>query len=106
MAAKTPHRYNCRLQTRQWSENTIRKEKSFRSVRRSVDIRTGLSIHPYCNQVKRDPLETECTEDRLSVALCILVHRGHMLPPPFQNHDNIPHVPKTDVENCKKTRKL
>merc|ERR1719430_2085424 len=29
--------------------------------------RKGLSIHPYCNKVKRDPLETECTEDRSSV---------------------------------------
>jgi len=203
---------NEELQTRQWSEKTIRKEKRFRSVRRSADIRTGLSekevdvvvtprvreevqkhfgcekltgaeledqgeegtalthwekrlfeneamtgthtqnpiysritmalmedtgwylpnyamaeelkwgknlgcdfalksckewmesrmkagksIHPYCNKVKRDPLETECTEDRSSVALCNLVHHGHMLPPPFQNFDNIPHVPKTDV---------
>ena len=33
-----------RLQTRQWSENTIRKEKRFRAVRRSSDIRTGLSV--------------------------------------------------------------
>ena len=24
----------------------------------------GKSIHPYCNKVKRDPLETECTDDR------------------------------------------
>ena len=27
----------------------------------------------FCHQVKRDPLETECTEDRSSVALCNLV---------------------------------
>jgi len=60
-------------------------------------MKTGKSIHPYCNKVKRDPLETECTEDRSSVALCNLVHHGHLLPPPFQNFDNIPHVPKTDV---------
>ena len=33
-----------RLQTRQWSENTIRKEKRYRAVRRSDDIRTGLSV--------------------------------------------------------------
>ena len=52
----------------------------------------GKSIHPYCNKVKRDPLETECTDDRSSVALCNLVHHGHMLPPPFQNFDSIPHV--------------
>ena len=33
-----------RLQTRQWSENTIRKEKRYRAVRGSDDIRTGLSV--------------------------------------------------------------
>ena len=33
-----------RLPTRQWSENTIRKEKRYRAVRRSDDIRTGLSV--------------------------------------------------------------
>lgn len=29
----------------------------------------------FCSQVKRDPLETECTEDRSSVALCNLVSK-------------------------------
>ena len=57
----------------------------------------GKSIHPYCNKVKRDPLETECTEDRSSVALCNLVHHGHLLPPPFQNFDSIPHVSSPEV---------
>ena len=82
----------------------------------------GKSIHPYCNKVKRDPLETECTEDRCdtylhisthiytylhtylqtylhrsSVALCNLVHHGHLLPPPFQNFDSIPHVAAEEV---------
>ena len=33
-----------RLQTRQWSENTIRKEKRWRAVRKSSDIRTGISV--------------------------------------------------------------
>ena len=32
------------MQTRQWSENTIKKEKRFRAVRKSNDIRTGLSV--------------------------------------------------------------
>ena len=44
----------------------------------------GLSIHPYCNKVKRDPLETECTDDRSSVALCNLVQHTNVLPPHFQ----------------------
>jgi len=60
-------------------------------------VSLGKSIHPFCNKVKRDPLETECTEDRSSVALCNLVHHGHMLPPPFQNFDTIPHVPRGEV---------
>jgi len=30
----------------------------------------GKSIHPFCNKVKQDPLQTECTDDRSSVALC------------------------------------
>ena len=38
-------------------------------------------------QVKRDPLETECTDDRSSVALCNLVNHGNELPPHLQNFD-------------------
>ena len=59
--------------------------------------KAGKSIHPYCNKVKRDPLETECTDDRSSVALCNLVHHGHVLPPPFQNFDTIPHVSSAEA---------
>ena len=44
----------------------------------------GKSIHPFCNKVKRDPLETECTDDRSSVALCNLVKHVNELPPHFQ----------------------
>ena len=44
----------------------------------------GQSIHPFCNKVKRDPLETECTDDRSSVALCNLVRHGNELPAHFQ----------------------
>ena len=44
----------------------------------------GQSIHPFCNKVKRDPLETECTDDRSSVALCNLVRHINELPPHFQ----------------------
>ncbi|XP_040565883.1 leishmanolysin-like peptidase [Lepeophtheirus salmonis] len=57
----------------------------------------GKSIHPYCNKVKRDPLETECTDDRSSVALCNLVQHNDELPPYFQNFDNIPHIANNDV---------
>ena len=44
----------------------------------------GKSIHPFCNKVKRDPLETECTDDRSSVALCNLVQHDNELPSNFQ----------------------
>jgi len=44
----------------------------------------GLSIHPFCNKVKKDPLETECTDDRSSVALCNLVEHTGYLPEKYQ----------------------
>ena len=46
--------------------------------------RSGKSIHPFCNKVKWDPLETECTDDRSSVALCNLVRHVNELPAHFQ----------------------
>uniref|UniRef100_A0A1B6C3F0 Leishmanolysin-like peptidase n=1 Tax=Clastoptera arizonana TaxID=38151 RepID=A0A1B6C3F0_9HEMI len=54
----------------------------------------GKSIHPFCDKVKRDPLETECTDDRSSVALCNLVEHTTVLPKFYQNFDSIPHVSK------------
>ncbi|XP_014614283.1 PREDICTED: leishmanolysin-like peptidase [Polistes canadensis] len=53
----------------------------------------GKSIHPFCNKVKQDPLQTECTDDRSSVALCNLVKHPQPLPKKYQNFDLIPHVP-------------
>jgi hypothetical protein len=50
-------------------------------------------------QVKRDPLETECMEDRSSVALCNLVRHGHELPAAFQNFDRIAHVNSSEIGN-------
>ncbi|XP_072402346.1 leishmanolysin-like peptidase [Diabrotica undecimpunctata] len=52
----------------------------------------GFSIHPFCNKVKRDPLQTECTDDRTSVALCNLVEHKEPLPVIYQNFDSIQHV--------------
>lgn len=43
-----------------------------------------MTIHPFCDKVKKDPLETECTESRDSVALCNLVDHGEELEPVFQ----------------------
>ena len=50
---------------------------------------SGQSIHPFCNKVKRDPLETECTDDRSSVALCNLVRHVNELPSHFQVYIDI-----------------
>ncbi|XP_056646340.1 leishmanolysin-like peptidase [Diorhabda sublineata] len=52
----------------------------------------GFSIHPFCNKVKRDPLQTECTDDRTSVALCNLVEHQKQLPQLYQNFDYIQFV--------------
>lgn len=52
----------------------------------------GLSIHPFCNKIKRDPLQTECTEDRNSVALCNLIRYDDVLPKSYQNFDALKHV--------------
>ncbi|XP_066247527.1 leishmanolysin-like peptidase [Euwallacea similis] len=52
----------------------------------------GFSIHPFCNKVKRDPLQTECTDDRTSVALCNLVEYESELPKIYQNFDTLDHV--------------
>lgn len=53
----------------------------------------GRTIHPFCSKVKRDPLHTECTDDRNSVALCNLVRHEKPLPAEYQNFDNIQYVP-------------
>ena len=45
---------------------------------------SGRSIHPFCNKVKRDPLQTECTDDRSSVALCNLIEYPQPLPKQYQ----------------------
>ncbi|XP_050084903.1 leishmanolysin-like peptidase [Anopheles aquasalis] len=53
----------------------------------------GRSIHPFCVKVKRDPLQTECTDDRSSVALCNLVRHPTPLAPQYQNFDSLAYVP-------------
>ncbi|XP_067617516.1 leishmanolysin-like peptidase isoform X2 [Eurosta solidaginis] len=52
----------------------------------------GRSIHPFCSKVKQDPLQTECTDDRNSVALCNLIRHDYELPKIYQNFDSINHV--------------
>lgn len=58
----------------------------------------GRSIHPFCTKVKRDPLQTECTDDRNSVALCNLVKHDYPLPKEYQNFDTLAHVAKNEEE--------
>ncbi|EDX13514.1 GD18672 [Drosophila simulans] len=52
----------------------------------------GRSIHPFCSKVKQDPLQTECTDDRNSVALCNLIRHEFELPKGYQNFDSLNHV--------------
>lgn len=59
----------------------------------------GLSIHPFCTKLKRDPLQTECTDDRSSVALCNLVNHEQTLPKVYQNFDTIEHVTSGEEGN-------
>ncbi|KAI4464429.1 leishmanolysin-like peptidase [Holotrichia oblita] len=56
----------------------------------------GESIHPFCDKVKRDPLQTECSEDRSSVALCNLVKHDDVLPELYQNFDSLNYVQDGD----------
>ncbi|XP_022901692.1 leishmanolysin-like peptidase [Onthophagus taurus] len=58
----------------------------------STKTARGLSIHPFCNKIKKDPLQTECTDDRTSVALCNLVKHDHLLPEIYQNFDSLNYV--------------
>ncbi|CAG9768000.1 unnamed protein product [Ceutorhynchus assimilis] len=61
----------------------------------SMKSSRGFSIHPFCNKVKRDPLQTECTDDRTSVALCNLVEYKQELPKIYQNFDSLQDVEPT-----------
>ncbi|CAG0915170.1 unnamed protein product, partial [Notodromas monacha] len=74
-------------------------EFAMRSCKDWMDSRSlqGLSIHPFCNKVKLDPLQTECTEDRASVALCNLVEHGSDLPAQYKNFLRIPNVADSEV---------
>lgn len=85
-------------QSLKWGHN-LGCNFAMKSCKEWIDTRRsrGESIHPYCDKVKRDPLETECTDNRDSVALCNLVEHDQELDPNFQNFDFIPGVPYADV---------
>lgn len=48
--------------------------------------------------MKRDPLQTECTDDRNSVALCNLIRHDYPLQKMYQNFDFINNVPEGEEE--------
>lgn len=48
--------------------------------------------------MKKDPLNTECTDDRNSVALCNLIRHDYPLPKIYQNFDYITNVPSGEEE--------
>lgn len=48
--------------------------------------------------MKKDPLNTECTDDRNSVALCNLIRHDYPLPKIYQNFDYISNVPTGEEE--------
>ncbi|XP_029822205.3 leishmanolysin-like peptidase [Ixodes scapularis] len=81
-----------------WGHN-LGCDFALKSCKDWIDSRRarGVTIHPFCDKVKKDPLETECTESRDSVALCNLVDHGEELEPVFQNFDSIPGVPSNEL---------
>lgn len=81
-----------------WGHN-LGCDFALKSCKDWIDSRRarGVTIHPFCDKVKKDPLETECTESRDSVALCNLVDHGDELEPVFQNFDYIPGVPTSHL---------
>ncbi|XP_022253400.1 leishmanolysin-like peptidase isoform X1 [Limulus polyphemus] len=81
-----------------WGKN-LGCDFATKSCKHWIDVRRtrGWSIHPYCDKVKRDPLETECTDSRDAVALCNLVQYDRPLRREFQNFDYIPGIPDEDV---------
>ncbi|RWS31056.1 leishmanolysin-like peptidase [Leptotrombidium deliense] len=76
---------------------------AMRSCKEWIDTRRLMdqSIHPFCDKVKKDPLETECTDSRDAVALCNLMEYKEDLPINFQNFDEIPGVRKNGKELSK-----
>ncbi|CAG0903320.1 unnamed protein product, partial [Cyprideis torosa] len=54
-------------------------------------------LHPFCDKIKRDPLQTECSQDRQSVALCNLVSHEISLPLQFRHFESLPGVPDERV---------
>ncbi|KAL5010564.1 hypothetical protein ScPMuIL_012869 [Solemya velum] len=57
----------------------------------------GEDIHPFCTDIKRGRLHTDCTNNRHAVALCNLVEYTAPLPPKYQYFRKIHNVPVSKV---------
>ncbi|KAJ6224326.1 hypothetical protein RDWZM_002871 [Blomia tropicalis] len=77
----------------EWGKN-LGCDFAMKSCKEWIDLKRSQkqSIHPFCDKVKKDPLQTECTDNRDSVALCNLREYDEMLDKEFQNFDYIPNV--------------
>ncbi|XP_064471791.1 leishmanolysin-like peptidase isoform X2 [Ornithodoros turicata] len=82
----------------EWGHN-LGCDFATKSCKEWIDNRRarGQSIHPYCDKVKKDPLETECTDSRDSVALCNLMKHEEQIDDMFLNFDYIPGVPSANL---------
>lgn len=74
----------------EWGKN-LGCDFAMKSCKEWIDKRRrdGKSIHPFCEKVKEEPLETECNDARDAVALCNLRRYDVNLPPLYQNFDSI-----------------
>lgn len=81
-----------------WGKN-LGCDFAMKSCKEWIDLkrRRRKSIHPYCEKVKEDPLETECTDYRDAVALCNLKRYDEELPHQFQNFEFIRGVPNSEL---------
>lgn len=77
----------------EWGKN-LGCDFAMRSCKDWMDLKRsrGESIHPFCDKVKKDPLQTECTDNRDSVALCNLREYEQKVEQLFQNFDYIPNI--------------
>ena len=74
----------------EWGKN-LGCDFAMKSCKEWIDKKRlkGKSIHPFCEKVKEEPLETECTDARDAVALCNLRRYDDYLPVMYQNFDSI-----------------
>ncbi|XP_014674624.1 PREDICTED: leishmanolysin-like peptidase [Priapulus caudatus] len=70
-----------------------------RSCKEWMDTRPG-NIHPFCNKIKEDPLETDCTRDREAVAICNIVEYQSELKTEYQVRAVIPGMPGIPGTSC------